>query len=115
VKRGGRLKRTTGLARGKGRMKAVSDKRAALLPERDRVRAVVLARDRTCRAEFLVPAVVCRGALAVHEPLQRSLSSTSWLDPDQAIALCRAHHNYVHDHIAESLANGLLRNSWDES
>ena len=44
----------------------------------------------------------------VHEPLTRARGG-SIVDPANAIALCRDHHNFIHNHPSWSLEHGYLR------
>lgn len=75
---------------------------------------LVLTRARwMCEARDLIPGVQCRGLLVAHEVVQRSVRPGSHLEPLLQVAVCAAHHSHIHDHIAESHANGLLRHSWD--
>lgn len=100
--------------RQRTRIKQVSAKRIAEQPERAAVRAACLARDVTCRAAHLVPAVRCStGPLQVHETAQRSVFPGSHLRLDLCMALCSAHHRYIDTHIAEAHELGLLVHSWD--
>ena len=75
--------------------------------------AEVLERDGRCVAAELVPSIACRGALVAHEPPQRSVVPGSHLDPELCVAICSAHHDWAHDHIAEAREVGLIIDSWE--
>jgi len=70
-------------------------------------------------ADFLRQHPVCqwpecrRDSFDVHEPKTRARGG-SILDPDNAVALCRQHHDWVHDHPLEAEQRGLLRHSWED-
>lgn len=108
------LERRTPLARGtsqlrRTRLKPMSDKRRAEIPERDRVREQVLRRDNyLCVAADLVPSVACWGHLDVDEIKPRS-DGGDYLNPDDCQSICRAHHDWKHAHHKEALALGLWR------
>lgn len=90
-----------------------SSKRRAERTQRAAVVAEVLERDAGCVGASRVPWVACRGRLTAHEVAQRSTSPGSHLRPDLAVALCSAHHDWVHDHIAEAREVGLIVDSWE--
>lgn len=48
----------------------------------------------------------------VHEPLTRARGG-SILDPDNALAVCRACHDWIHQHPAAAKDIGLLRSNYD--
>lgn len=106
MKRGGNLPRRTPL-------RQVSTKRRDEQQQRRQVVAEVIARDRVCTAATLVPDVHCYGPLDVHEMIQRSLWRAGYLDPSNCRAVCRAHHEWIDDHITEAHELGLLKHSWD--
>lgn len=91
----------------------MSERRRAEAPERAAVREIVLVRaGRQCEAIDLVPEVSCwhpdgRGALDVHEIVPRSAWRAGYLDPDNCLALCRAHHDWIDHHPERALALGL--------
>jgi len=89
-------------------MRRKSSKATRLQRARATTRDLVLARDQGCRGAALVPHVACFGGLDVHELLTRARGG-SITDPDNCVALCRGHHNWVHDHPADATAVGLLR------
>lgn len=94
-------------------MRRVSAKRAALKGAREATVQAVLERDRhQCRAQQLVPEVRCWGPLDAHEVLTRARGG-SITDPDNGIATCRSHHDWIHDHPVEAERLGLLAHSWD--
>lgn len=111
------MKRTA-LRRGRPlvRTRRLAPKSAKRIRE-DHRRAVVVAevmeRDGfACRAsqwsELCGP---CWGPLDVHEPKTRARGG-SHLSPDAAIAICRAHHDWTHQHPAAAAELGLLEHSW---
>lgn len=67
----------------------------------------VYARDGwCCRGRQLVPAVECRGVLDCHHILPRGRGG-----PDELanlVTLCRAHHDWAHEHPAGAKPLGLL-------
>jgi len=92
----------------------MSAKRRRELPERAKVRAAVLARDRTCVAAGLVLDVACaspnpdRPRLEVDEIAGKGRGG-DWLDPDNCQALCQAHHDWKSTHPEQAEALGLTR------
>lgn len=91
----------------------MSRRRRRELRARAVVREVVLERDGGCRGERLVPHVSCAGPVDVHEVVRRSQDALAWLNPDLCIAVCRAHHSWLHDHPQAAREVGLLRWSWE--
>jgi hypothetical protein len=94
----------------------MSDKRRAQLAEREEVRRIVLDRDRSCRAAGRAPGP-CRQfrgrkPLEVHELWPGAGRSTSWLNPDDCIAVCPSHHDWITEHPADAERLGLLRRGW---
>lgn len=92
-------------------MRPVSRRRARQARTRAEVVRIVRERDRTCRARWIVPEVACRGEGDVHELVQRSLWPAGYLEPANCILLCRAHHDWIDDHIDEAHDLDLLRRS----
>jgi len=91
-------------------LRPISDKRRASLPARRRCIQIVLARDKVCQfwpalelardsldTAHLAYAVgtKCWGPLDVHEPGHRSQGADP-TDPNQCRAICRGHHDFVH-------------------
>ena len=118
------MKRSTGLRsdpektfawrrRSRKPLPVVSARRKAEKPVRDAVRAAVLERDGGCVAANLLPLVACRLPLDVHEVIPRSAWSHGYLVESNAVALCRAHHDYVGTHQSEAHALGLHGYSWE--
>lgn len=94
------------------RINPVSKKRRATCARRHRVVQAVFERDGGCVMRVGGPkwtrdAPECRGWWDGHEPLRRSQGGDP-LDPDQVLTLCRAHHDYVHAHVAWAKSVGLL-------
>lgn len=88
----------------------MSAKRRAQVPARKRCVAIVLKRDGECQffahvarywdpteenASLSLP--TCWGSLDVHEPGHRSQGADP-TDPEQCVAICRGHHDWVGDH-----------------
>jgi hypothetical protein len=94
------LKQSAPLKRGKP-MKA----KAKAVPKD--VYQQVLARDGGCVARLLVPEVRCAGRIDPHHALMRSQGGKDTLE--DLIAVCRAHHDYIHANPARSYELGLLR------
>jgi hypothetical protein len=100
--------------RRRKRLKPMSDKRRAEIPERQRVVAEVLARDGfKCRVAPFLPDLACSGPLDGHEPRTRARGGDP-LDPDQVVTCCRLHHDWIHTNPDEATALGLLEHSWQE-
>jgi hypothetical protein len=69
----------------------------------------VLARDLGCVARDTVRQIRCMGRIDPHHILPRGRGGADTLE--NLVSLCRAHHDWVHDHPAESYDLGLLRRS----
>lgn len=89
-------------------IKPVSDRRRSELAARRAVVAAALRRDGGCIGRGLVPSVACWGPLDGHEPLTRARGG-DYLDLENVVTLCRAHHDWTHAHPALSTPLGLLR------
>jgi hypothetical protein len=123
VKRSGPLRRLTplrtrsALRRSKPIERSVGDqlrrttrKRKALgVPSE--IREQVLQRDRGCRAQRLVTDIRCWGPIDPHHVLRRSQGGPDTVE--NLISVCRAHHDWIHQHPARSYDLGLLRRSGD--
>lgn len=48
----------------------------------------------------------------IHEPLTRARGG-SITDPDNAVAVCRMHHDLIHLEPAWAYEHGLLKHSWE--
>ena len=94
------IKRKTELKRGKPIKKRVK-------PVAKDVYAQVLARDGGCVARPLVREVQCRGRIDPHHALMKSQGGQDTLE--DLIAVCRAHHDWIHANPARSYELGLLR------
>jgi hypothetical protein len=95
--------------RSRARLKPMSVKRRRDLVKRKAVREFVLGRDGGCVARDKLPQIACSGVLDVHELVRRSQWRAGWLVADNAIVLCRAHHDWCHAHPLEARNLGLLR------
>lgn len=82
---------------------------------RAEVVAFVRKRDRVCRAGALVALaqVPHGGALHVHELISRAQWAAGYLEPDNCLLVCAAHHRHIHDHPHAAHALGLLKWSWE--
>ena len=93
------------------RIKPRSKKRLAEVEQRRAVVAAVFHRDWfCCQAKTLVPQIRCWGELDAHELLSRGRGG-DYLDPENVTTLCRAHHDWCHDHPLEATAVGLLKSA----
>lgn len=115
------LGRSTKPMKRGGRIKPVSDKRAALRDEHAEVRAAVFARDRwRCQLEAdllvrrhradraLLEAVgPCRGPLTPHH-LQKA-SGLGGYTLENLTSLCAGHNNWVEDHPTLATELGMVR------
>ncbi len=98
----------------RSRIRPVSTKRAAVLPDLDA--AVEAAKERdghTCQAIVRMPGVDCGGHLVGHHMIRRSQWRGGLCVVENIVTLCDAHHRAVHADTALSLRLGLLRYSWD--
>lgn len=104
------LKSGAGLKRG-ARLAPVSSKRRA----ENRERRAMVAALWPERPQCAWPGCV-RLADDVHEPLTRARGG-SITDPENAVPLCRPHHDHVtfkpESELGAAYALGLLRHSWD--
>jgi len=85
--------------------------------ELENVKREVLARDgRLCQfptpASMVHPAGGCVGSpVDVHHVVTVARDKTLRLEPTNLITLCRRHHSWVHDNVAEATELGLLASS----
>lgn len=88
--------------RTKTRIKPVSDKRRATFPAREKCVRIVKKRDGyKCR--------VCgEDGYDVHEILTRAQGGDP-TDPDNAVLLCREHHDFAHNHPKWAAEVGLIQ------
>lgn len=105
------MKRGEPLKRYK-RLSPRSKKREAEAAQRRVVVEIVQRRDKVCQAITIVPEVKCWGPLDVDEIIARSQWSAGYLDPTNCQLLCRAHHDWKHEHPEEARALGLSRSLW---
>lgn len=99
------IRRRRYIARQSARQKARAGARRACV-------AIVMRRAAgRCEADGLA-GIACHGRLAPHERIQRSAWRNGDLDPGNVIALCAAHHDWSHLHIAAAEVAGLLGRSW---
>lgn len=102
MKRSGPLRRNKPLAK-------MSKKRRAEYAERMNLRRDVFEEaDYRCQAASLVPQVVCFGGLDAHETTPRATHPGSHLRRENVLAICRGHHNWIHDNPADAYSYGLL-------
>ena len=100
------LTRRTSLTR-QTRLRQRSRKTVADAATRAEVVQDVFLRDRTCRAAgWSIP---CGGPLDVHEVIPRSKWAAGYLDAENCVLICRAHHDQIH-HVDPrgARARGLL-------
>ena len=113
------LERRTPLNRGTSQLKRtplnpVSKKRQREAKARTALNREALYRaGGRCQAVELVPEVTCSGPLDVDEIVLRSGRPGGHLDPENVQVLCRAHHDWKHDHPKEAVERGLRRWSWE--
>jgi hypothetical protein len=98
-------------------LRQMSKKRQKEQRERRKFVADVLESRPRCQAGALIRGVMrahpCHvWSVDVHEPLTRARGG-SILDPDNAVALCRSCHDWIHTHPAEATYLGLLRSQYD--
>ena len=93
----------------RGPLKPVSARRSGERVKRRRVVASALDRDGGCVAAGLVVDVACWGPLDGHEPIARSAWRAGYLEVDNVVTLCRAHHDWTHAHPDEATALGLRK------
>ena len=91
-------------------MKAISTKRLAQMSERKKLREHQLSQRPLCEAQ--IDAICGRRATDVHEIINRSQRSTSWLEPALFVSLCRHCHSYVTTHPLWARKHGLSLQSW---
>lgn len=78
------------------RLSPVSEKRAAQRGEYEDAVAAAFLRDRwSCHAEKLAGNVACGGRLDPHHVWPTGQGGPR-CDPDNIIACCRAHHDWIH-------------------
>lgn len=117
MKRGEPPKRKTPLKRG-GKIKSVSVKRARENRVRAKIKSQVLRTRSVCEAGQAINAVdrhhQChRSPDDIHEPLTRARGG-SITDPDNMIVVCRACHNWIHQHPKAATTVGLLIHSYTD-
>lgn len=133
MKRSGPPARKKGLDRGQGpkadpsktrawqdrsrqKLPAMSPRRKAEKPKRDRVRQEVLARDRGCTGRGVLPGRCAspfpdRPDLEVHEVISRGRWAKGYLVPENCRALCQRHHDWVTAHPDEAEDLGFLESA----
>lgn len=90
-------------------LKPRSDKTAAKYVDRRAFVADQLRRRPCC--EF--PLRCWNRAVDIHEPLLRSRGG-SILDPENTVALCREHHDWVHANPAKATELGLMKSAYPQ-
>ena len=73
------------------------------------VKAAVVKRDGHCMRP--IDWGWCGGGLDVHHIVTMARDKTLRLEPTNLITLCRRHHSWVHDNVAEATELGLLASS----
>lgn len=71
----------------------------------------VLARDMGCMGAQQVR-IPCAGRIDPHHIKRRSQGGLDTLD--NLVSLCRAHHDWVHQHISEAIELGFLKHGWED-
>lgn len=102
MKRSGPLKRSTALRRSSP-LRASRSRSLGVDPS---LRDEVMSRDRGCRAAGLVRDVRCWGRIDPHHLRRRSQGGLD--SADNLIAVCRAHHDWIHEHPMIASTLGLL-------
>jgi hypothetical protein len=107
VKRGGPLARYSRLSpRSKKREREAAERRIIVL--------AALARDRrSCQAAGVIFEVDCAGPLDPHEIIPRSAWAAGYLVLDNVITVCRAHHDWIGEHVHQAHAYGFHGYSWE--
>ena len=94
-------------------MRPVSDRRAAQLDERARVRDIVLRRDLRCRGYGLTPVRCDIWSTDCHELKRGAWRADCWLDPARCVGVCRPCHRWITEHPEEARPLGLALRSGD--
>lgn len=90
-------------------MRQVSKKRQSQLWQRVELRIEQLEKFPNCEAKFQG----CGGrATDVHEIINRSQRSTSWLEPELFCSLCRSCHQWITVHPAFAKRHGYTLSNW---
>ncbi len=115
------LQRKTPLQRGNSTLRRTplakqSAKRKTEQAARRKLVTRLLHERPRCQAGPLIiaeqPGFRCGGwSVDIHEPLTRARGG-SILDEDNAIALCRLCHDWIHEHPEPATRLGLLQHSW---
>jgi len=93
----------------RSRINPVSKKRREQIPLRQDLRRSQLIRKPQCEARL----VDCqRKATDVHEVINRSQRSTSWLEPELFLSLCRSCHKWITEHPLWSRHHGFTLSSY---
>jgi hypothetical protein len=103
IKRKTELKRSGSINKGKPLKKTVKAVPKDIYQQ-------VLARDGGCVARSLVEQVRCAGRIDPHHALMKSQGGKDTLE--DLIAVCRAHHDWIHANPAKSYELGLLRHPY---
>ena len=93
----------------RSRINPVSKKRRDAIPQRKALRDEQLRRQPQCQAGL----IDCRcTATDVHEIINRSQRSTSWLEPEYFLSLCRPCHHWVTTHPLWSKHHGFTLSAY---
>lgn len=96
------------------RLKPMSDKRRAQIPERQRVHAEVLERDDyRCKLAFAFPDQPCFGELHPHHLLKEGQGGS--YTPGNLLTACNLHNSMVEDRPKVAALAGLVVHSWEAS
>lgn len=97
------------------RIKPMSDRTRAEIPQRQEVRGRALAAaGYRCSMADKVPEIECGGPLDVDEIKSRGVNPGGHLDDDNVQVACRLHHIWRTEHPAEAHARGLRKKSWED-
>lgn len=97
-----------------GRLKPRSAKRRAEANQRAAIVIEALRRaGHQCQARHLVPEVRCGGPLDPDEIMGRGVLPGAHLIQDNVQILCRAHHDWKHDHPTRARDLGLTKRYGD--
>lgn len=91
------------------RIRPVSAKRSKLFKARAEVREAAIERDGRCAAAArgLLQGIECWGRAEVNEVIRRGQWSAGWLELDNTVVLCVAHHQWVTEHPIDAEELGL--------
>lgn len=95
-------------------LRPISKRRARDLRKRAKVVARVHERDGGCVASGLVPEVRCwtpEGHRDGHELVKHGQWKAGWLEEDNVVSVCRAHHDWIEEQPAKAFELGLAKHA----